>query len=110
MVDWLDSVQKCSYEKARTKVRSVVYNVIKQVLFDLLGGKEINEILNKHITKYIDTRGPADKVGENILCTNGVMAPTDVLIQLRNIKTVAEERVAKRREKPLKLADAVLNT
>lgn len=63
VVDSLDDVLQCAYERACIGVRSVVYNVVVPNLFDMSRDEAIGEILEKHIAKFSDTSNTPDKVG-----------------------------------------------
>lgn len=40
----------------------VVYNVIEQILFYLLGLEVVEEILHKHIVSYFEVQDATDKI------------------------------------------------
>lgn len=91
------------YKEARTGVQSVVYNVVDEILFDLLREDVTDWTLHKHITKYFDTRDPNSKVGEKLLSTYVFMGPIPALIQRRTSEAVTVERVSTKMEKQLRL-------
>lgn len=62
-----------------------------------------DEILKKHIAKYLDTSDTADKVGEKLLSTNDFMEPIATFIQRRTSKAITKERIVIKMEEHLKL-------
>lgn len=91
VADSLSDILQWSYEKARTGARSVFYNVVEQMVFDMLRYERIDEFLDNRITKYFDTNDPADKVGGKLLSTNAFMAPIIKFVQRRTNEAGATE-------------------
>lgn len=56
----------------------------------------IEEILDKHITKYFDNSNSTRKLLEKILSTNASIAPITASIQRRTSEAIAEEHVARK--------------
>lgn len=89
----LDDILQCAYENARSGVRSVVYNVVEQVVFDLIRQDVIGETLDKHISAYLDTENAADKVCDKLLSNNSFMTPIATFVKRKTNETIAAERV-----------------
>lgn len=94
VADLLDDIRQCSYEKARSGARSLVYNVIEQIPFDFLRGEVKVVISHKQIAKYFDINDTAYDVCEKLLSSNAFMAPDDAFVQRRTIEAVTAEHVA----------------
>lgn len=58
--DSLPDILQFTYEKARTRVRSVVYSVVVKVLFDLMRQEMMDNILHKHMANNINTSNTTD--------------------------------------------------
>lgn len=65
MVDSLDEALQCVSEKVCTSARYVVYNVVEQILFDLLSREIMDETLYKHMANCFDTSDAAENMLKN---------------------------------------------
>lgn len=103
VADSLDELLHCTYEKVHTGNRSVFYSIVKQIHFDLLHEKLMDQSLNKHIAEYFDTSETAEKAGEKLLSANAFTAAVAALIPCRSSKAVAADRIATDMEQQLRL-------
>lgn len=65
MADALDETLQYAYEKELTGARSVVYNVVQQMFFDLLRGDVMDGLLDKHIAEYLDISDKLTRSGKS---------------------------------------------
>lgn len=72
VVDFLNHILQCGYEKWKTGVHSVVNSVVEQLLFDWLRREVMDDILEKHIANYFDSSDATNKSGGKLLCTNAL--------------------------------------
>lgn len=84
VVDSLGDILQCPYEKVGMGGRSVVYNVIEKMLFDLLRREVMNKFLDKPIANYFDTSEAVDKISGKLLFTNAFITPIAAIIQRKN--------------------------
>lgn len=89
VAELVDDILECANQKARVKARSIVYNVVEQILLDLLSRELMEEILANYIVKYFDTTDTAYRVGQKLLSTNSFMAPIATFIQHSTRRVVA---------------------
>lgn len=86
----MNYVLQCTYEKAQTRARSVVYNIVDQkILLDLLRREMMDEFLDNHIGNVLDTSDAVDRICGKLLSTYAFIAPISAFIQHRTGQTVA---------------------
>lgn len=84
--DSLDDILQSTYEKAGSGGFSVVYNDVEKIPFDLLSREVMYATVDNHIANYFDSSDAADKIGEELLCTNAFMAPIPGFIQRTTVR------------------------
>lgn len=103
VADSLNDILQCTYEKSRTGARYVVYNVVKQIIFDLLRRDLMDKTLDQHIAKYFNTSDTVERVRANVVSKNAFMAPITAFIQRCTSKAVDTECIATEMEIQMKL-------
>lgn len=94
----------CTYDKAHTGVRSVIYSyiVVEQFTSDLLRQESMDEIIDEHIANYLDTSDAADKIIEKQQSTRAFISRIATFMQCRTSKWVVAEPLARKMKKQLK--------
>lgn len=73
VVDSLEAILQCMYEEARIGARSVIYNVVEQMLLDLWHLEVMGKTFYNHIGFDFATSDATDKIGEKLLSTKALM-------------------------------------
>lgn len=73
VVDDLEDVLQCAYERPQMAAHSVVYIIFEQIPFDLMHQEVMEEIFDKHIANYFDTTNAADKICEKTQSGNALL-------------------------------------
>lgn len=87
----LDDVQSRMYHRAQSGVLSVVFNVVEQVILDLLPKDVIGKLLEAHIAKSYDTDECAEGLLKRLLTSNYFMSPLATFVRCR-MDTAMEEK------------------
>lgn len=76
----LDDIPCTSYCNAQSGIRSVVYRVLEQVMLDLLRKDVIEETMDAHIAKVLNTYAAADEISEKLLTSSSFIAPITTFV------------------------------
>lgn len=85
----LDTILRNSYNKAWSGIRSVEYNVRKQLLLDSLREEVIAETLEPHVRKYFDNDAAADRLSKKLLTSRAFVVPIATLVRHRTDSAIA---------------------
>lgn len=77
----VDEVLRKSFSRAQSGVRSVVYNVVGQVMLNLLCKNVIEETLDAHVTNNMITYEVAKGLSERLLTLCSFMVPIVTLVR-----------------------------
>lgn len=61
------------YYNSQTGIRCVVYNVVAQILWDILQEEGICETLDAHKAKFFETYAVANRLSKNLLPSSSFM-------------------------------------
>lgn len=87
----LDDIIRRVYHNAQCGIRSVVYNVVEQVMLDQLRKDVSRETLNAHTAKLLDINTDADRILMNLLTSSPFMSPMTTSVQRKTDTTVANK-------------------
>lgn len=71
----LDGVLHKTFHNTQSGVRSVIYNIVEQVLLDLLHEDDTKETLDAHITNLFSTCEARAGLSKKLLTSTTFMAP-----------------------------------
>lgn len=77
----LDEVLRKTFHNGQSGVGSVVYNVVEQIMLDLLFKDVIGECFDAHIAKAVDMDEAAEGFWSRLLSSSSLMAPIATFIR-----------------------------
>lgn len=104
----VDDALPAPYHNPQNEIRSVVYNIVEQVMLDTLREEVFDEPLNPFIVIFFDSDVPFDRLSKNLLTSSSFITPIGTFIRRKIHRTIADKStvLAKTSKKEL-VADIV---
>lgn len=84
----LEDSLKTSFHNSQSVIRSVVYKVVKQLVWDLLRKDVIGEAIHPHIANVSDTDAASEGLSKMLLTSSSVMPPIATFVRRKRFQKV----------------------
>lgn len=80
------------FHNAQNSIRTVIYDVLEQLMLDLVCEELIRELLKAHITKYIYADAGVAGFSKRLLTARSFMAPIAIFVKRKTVTSMNEKK------------------
>lgn len=98
---------RTSYHNAQSGIRSVVYNLVEQVMLDLFRNDFIGEKFEAHVAKAFDTEAAADRLLNKVLTSGSFIKPIATVVRRKRDSAIAKKETVASKASKREQIDAI---